>query len=671
MASRLRTPGGRVAGRGSAALIGRIMRDDAPSDISNGRGRAVRATLVGLGIPTVFYFLHLARFHRDGLARLEQSHFAALALALLIGLTWSRIYLYRNRWMDRPGTVAFLCAFLLPLSVKLSADFLIVNSLFDEAFWVCLALCPVAGAVAADNAIKVANRIRTAESRLRRLAGAASDGLWEADLAKDSVYWSESFRRNFGYESPPPGTTMAWFRERIHPDDRAKALSSFESALHSPKTAAWTATFRFLKGEGFYVWVNSKGRIDRSPDGNPLFAYGGVSDISDRIAKERLLESLTHELEDRVRELSAAELRTMRLARAGADGLWTLDYLSGERTWDSAFITSFRFPPATVPPTTTWWVNRIHPDDRTEIQKSFAEAERDPTADAWQKVYRLRRGDDTYAWVMDTGVFERDATGKVLKALGGIVDISDRIKLEDELRAGVERRTRDLAALTRSVTHDLKSPLTSILGYGDLIEASGSITDEKSRERLRHMMRAGERMLFMINDILEQSKGGEASVQLEPVALYRLVEDLRDEFAARFERLGGSLFLPAEPLPEVLSAYAPLYRMLQNLVGNAIKYRRVDVAPEVRVQLQLEGNWLIMSVSDNGVGIKKDNLASLFDFGTRFDESKAEGHGIGLYNVQSIARRLGGDVCVTSTLGQGSTFTVKVPGRLAAPPSTN
>lgn len=629
--------------------------------------REIPATLAGLGIPAGFYAYHMARFHAHEFPHIPPEHYVALALALALGLAWSRIYRMRTQWLRRPGLIAFLCAALLPTSVKLTGDFLVLNSLFDDAFWVGLGISPLVGALAAESATKLATRIRTAEERLRRMADASTDGLWESDFRTGSVYWSESFRRNFGYLEHAPGDTFEWLREHIHHEDRPAAILAFERAMATPSAATWTGTFRFIRGDGLPVWVTSRARFERAPDGTPLFAFGDIQDISDRKARERLLESLTRELQDRIKALSEAEARTLRLARAGSDGLWTLDFESGSLLWDSAFGKAFQYPPDQVGTTLDWWRERLHPEDRPGLEAAFDRAAANPAAESWQYVYRFRRGDGTYAWVMDRCLFERDDLGRPVKAQGGILDISERMKLEEELRRRVEQRTRELAALTRSVTHDLKSPLSGILGYGDLLEASGAVGDPKAKERLRLMLRAAERMQLMIADILEQAKGGEPSTQTEPVDLMQLARDLHDEFSPRVQRLGGHLHLPEGPLPVVLSSYAPLYRILQNLIGNACKYRRDDAPPEVRVSFELRANWLILSVADNGLGIKPENLPTLFDFGARFDTQKAEGHGIGLFNVQTIARRLGGDVSVTSTPGVGSTFTVKVPGRIDMP----
>lgn len=643
------------------------MSDDCPSSFWRSPGREIPATLLGVGVPVLFYGYHHVRFHANGAPGAEAAHYAALAVSVFLGLVWSRIFLIRDRWMSRPGLVAFLAAFLLPVTVKLTGDLLVLNRLFDTTFWFLLAVAPVAGALASESAVKLASRIRTAESRLRRMAAAASDGLWESDFSTQRVFWSESFRRNFFYDAHPPGDTFEWLRERIHPDDREDAALSFDRAVAMPTAADWSGTFRFLRGDGIFVWVLSKARFERAADGAPRFAFGGITDITERKSRERLLESLTRELEERVRELSAAEARTLRLARAGADGLWTLDCENGSLTWDAAFGKAFRYDPGAIETTLAWWSDRIHPDDRDCVSASFSSAEQTATVDTWQHMYRFRRGDSSYAWVMDRGVFERDESGRAVRAFGGMMDISERINLEEELRRRVEQRTRDLAALTRSVTHDLKSPLSSILGYGDLLEASGAVTDPGARERLRLMVRGAERMLLMVNDILEQAKGGEPAVRMDSVDLGLLVRDLRDEFEPRLQRLGGRLILPEGPLPEVISAYAPLYRMLQNLVGNACKYRRDEVVLEIRVGFEIRMNWLLMRVSDNGLGIRPESLPTLFDFGVRFDTEKAEGHGIGLYNVRTIARRLGGDVSVESTPGEGSIFTVKVPGRIDMP----
>lgn len=351
------------------------------------------------------------------------------------------------------------------------------------------------------------------------------------------------------------------------------------------------------------------------------------------------------------------EAKFRRMAAAGSVGLWVLDLKSKQLEWERHYGPAFGYPES-AEHASDFWSSMTHPDDLGRVRASFEAAILDPQAKAWHMVYRFRRADGTYAWVLERCVFERDGAGVGLKAYGGIMDITERMAVEEELRRRVAERTRELVAVTHSVSHDLRSPLSAILGYGDMMLASGALTDPRAVVHLRQIIANAERMGEFINGMLDQT----AEHPREVVDFSELFEDLRSEFNPRILGFGGRLLLSGGTVRCRNLSKIHLYRVLQNLVDNSCKYRNTAVAPEIRVSVESYEGRVVVRVEDNGVGIPREVMPGLFRHGVRGAAvGSIAGHGIGLANVELLVLRMGGVIKVDSVEGEGTIFTIDLP----------
>lgn len=247
----------------------------------------------------------------------------------------------------------------------------------------------------------------------------------------------------------------------------------------------------------------------------------------------------------------------------------------------------------------------------------------------------------------------------------------------EDLQAAVQQRTADLrqALLVANeansakndflarVSHDLRSPLTSINGYAQLLQRMGGRTGQLA-QTIRH---SAEHMQAMVNDLIDFARGdlGEQPI-LQPVYIHRLLDDVATQAAALAQRQGNRFTMTLETeLPPVLLLDAKrLQQMLMNLLENAAKFtRHGQVTLKVAAMLQGGGQMLLrLSVCDTGVGISASDQVRLFEpffRGARTEGVK--GSGLGLSIVQTWAHRLGGTVTVQSVPGQGATFTLRLP----------
>ncbi|MEE2732223.1 MAG: response regulator [Pseudomonadota bacterium] len=233
----------------------------------------------------------------------------------------------------------------------------------------------------------------------------------------------------------------------------------------------------------------------------------------------------------------------------------------------------------------------------------------------------------------------------------------ERLKAESENRA----KTEFLAHLS----HELRTPLSSILGYTDLMlrQAQG-----QQVQQLGVIKRNGHHLLSLLNDVLDLSKieAGKLEMESHPVDLQRLLSDVYQLLRVRADDKNIALRFELPPtLPEeVKTDPTRLRQILLNLLGNAIKFTHEgEVRLQVSVEEQMEVSSLGCKVIDTGVGIEADFLPHLFKPFSQApgaDSNNREGTGLGLAISRQLAQRMGGDIQVESTPGQGSVFTLEV-----------
>jgi len=268
----------------------------------------------------------------------------------------------------------------------------------------------------------------------------------------------------------------------------------------------------------------------------------------------------------------------------------------------------------------------------------------------------LRAADDA-AWSAD----DQDAMFALGRRLGTVADRvrgrrRDQETLEQLLRLDESRR--DLVA---SITHDLKTPLTAISLNTELLESDGRLAEAGSHP-VEAIRRSADRLGNLVDDLLAMARAEEGVSALVEVDLVEMVRDACGHVETDATLRGVTFEMVA---PDVLWAKVDaqaLARVFANLVGNAVKFS----LPRGRVVLDLRriGDVVELRCSDDGIGIPQERLDSLFDLRGRTPDARTQevpGSGIGLAICERIVTRLGGEISVESALGQGSTFTVRIP----------
>jgi PAS domain S-box-containing protein len=308
------------------------------------------------------------------------------------------------------------------------------------------------------------------------------------------------------------------------------------------------------------------------------------------------------------------------------------------------------------------WAEALHPDDRPhalELWKSAVESKA-----PYDVEYRMRRYDGEYRYFAARAVPVLNDDGSVREWVGTCTDIHDRKLAEESIQRYSEelkRSNQELEHFAYVSSHDLQEPLRTLASFAQLLsENYRGRLDSDANEFIAFMVDGAKRMQTLIDDLLSFSRVGTRGKPLAPVACEEVMRAVLDDLEVAITESGAQV--THDPLPEVMGDDVQLRQLLQNLTGNALKFRKPDQPPHVHVSAARSGNGWHFSVRDNGIGIDPGFFDRIFIIFQRLhNRQDYAGTGIGLAVCKKIVERHGGRIWPESDPGQGSTFHFTIP----------
>jgi PAS domain S-box-containing protein len=442
-----------------------------------------------------------------------------------------------------------------------------------------------------------------------------------------------------------------------NPDDRSRVLSMMKT---SGIVKNVEVTIRVKSGAP-KIGLFSVSPIDVS--GSPCWLTT-MTDITDR----KKIESELHEKQSRL-DLA------LQSAHMGA---WHWDIIEDKRYFDVKVCQLLGLNPAEFEGTAEEFFRVVHPDDREILKEALDRTINDDLP--YEPEYRVILPDGSIHYISAHGKLARDDSGRPVKIIGLVGDITEAKEAEIELietnvrleeataRANQMATQAELANIAKSeflanMSHEIRTPMNGIIGMTELL--LDTELNDGQREYAETVRSSGDTLLCLINDILDFSKieAGKLNLEILNFDLQNLIDDLAASMAIQAHEKGLELICGISPDTPLLLRGDPgrLRQILTNLTGNAIKFTHTG---EVVIRVTLESDtadtaMLRFSVRDTGIGIPGDKIGLLFDKFSQVDASTTRqfgGTGLGLAISKQLAGMMDGEIKVKSEEGMGSEF---------------
>lgn len=275
-----------------------------------------------------------------------------------------------------------------------------------------------------------------------------------------------------------------------------------------------------------------------------------------------------------------------------------------------------------------------------------------------------KEGKRTWIETIKTPIY--DDKGEIIGTTGIARDVTERKRVEEErekLTAELARSNAELEQFAYIASHDLREPLRTISGFAQLLERRyrGKL-DKDADEFIAFIVDGATRMQRMIEDLLAYSRIGTRGKPFEKVDLETVLNQTLTNLRVVIEE--SKAVVTHDPLPAVMADPTQMVQLFQNLIANAIKFRKKEEPPRVHISARRKGNEWVFSVRDNGIGIATEDFGRLFQlFQRTLAAREYPGTGIGLAICKKIVERHGGRIWAESEVGKGSTFYFTIPAR--------
>lgn len=291
----------------------------------------------------------------------------------------------------------------------------------------------------------------------------------------------------------------------------------------------------------------------------------------------------------------------------------------------------------------------------------------------WEGEIKNRAKDGTLYWVHTNIIPFMDAEGRPEQYVAVRYEITERKLAEEQLKIyakKLEVSNKELQDFASVAAHDLQEPLRKIQAFSErLTTKAKNLLDPETFDYVDRIQSSAKRMQTLINDLLTYSRVTTKTQPFTKLNLNEVISHVVSDLEIRIEQTQGKV--TTAHLPEITGDPTQIYQLFQNMIGNALKFRKPDVAPVVHIEGQLLENSVLggkafqITVTDNGIGFDEKYLDRIFTIFQRLHgRHEYEGTGIGLAVCRKIVDRHGGIISATSEPGKGARFIVTLPFKI-------
>ncbi|MGU3493295.1 PAS domain-containing sensor histidine kinase [Xanthobacteraceae bacterium A53D] len=502
-------------------------------------------------------------------------------------------------------------------------------------------------------------------------------GMWDWDMARGRMYWSDTMFEILGLERRDELMSFGEIAKLVHPDDGD--LYELAQELAERPGASVDRVFRMRTAKGDFVWLRMRAEVVQQAGEDGPHLIGIAMDVTEaqRMAERTVTADMR--LRDAIESISEAFVlwdshNRLVLCNSKFQSLHELpdDAIVGGTPFD--VIANVGRHPVTRTP--------LKPEDKPEEGSRAFEAQL--SNGRWLKIAERRTKDGGYVSVgTDITPLKRHEerlmdNEKRLMALVAdlrksqqtlehqaqqLAELADSYSIEKNRAEDANRAKSEFLA---NMSHELRTPLNAIIGFSEIMESGmfGPLGSEKYSEYSADIKRSGTFLLDVINDILDMSKieAGRMQLELEDVRVDELVADAMRVMAVKGEEKQLSMTAEIGADKMIRGDRRALKQILLNLLSNAVKF--TPEGGQISVRARVNGGAAVIAIEDTGIGIPRDALDKI---GRPFEQVESQftktykGSGLGLAIAKSLAELHGGAMRIRSTEGVGTTVVVRLP----------
>jgi two-component system cell cycle sensor histidine kinase PleC len=510
----------------------------------------------------------------------------------------------------------------------------------------------------------------TVRSRIDTALNRGRCGLWDWDLARGRIFWSQSMFAILGLQHRDDLMTFGEVSQLVHPDDIK--LYEVAAQLADARTRSIDHEFRMHHASGKWVWLRARCELVQQPGEPGVHLIGIAVDVTEQ---KTLVE-----------RTAAADIRLRDAIETIPEAFVLWDHENRLVLCNSNFQKLHSLPEEAItagsPYETVVAAGRKHvirsklaSEDPTVPGARTFEAQLDDGH--WLQISERRTKDGGYVSVgTDITPLKQhekklvDSERRLMKTVADLQQSQQKLESQaqqlSELAQSAEEANQAKSKFLANMSHELRTPLNAIIGFSEIMGSGmfGALGSDKYREYCRDIHGSGEYLLDVINDILDMSKieAGRLKLDLESVELGRELDDALRVVTTRAQeknldvssKIASDIYLKADR--------RALKQIALNLLSNAVKF--TPEAGRITVRGRLSRGAVVIGIQDSGIGIPREALRKL---GRPFEQVESQltkthhGSGLGLAIAKSLVELHGGVMRIRSTLGVGTTVVVRLP----------
>lgn len=486
------------------------------------------------------------------------------------------------------------------------------------------------------------------ESRFHRLADSMPQLVWTARADGTVDYYNQRYREFAGIrpeQGDNPDSEGPWeWSPVLHPGDVTATVAAWDHAVRTG--TQYEIEHRVHRADGTYRWYLSRGVPMRNAQGEVVRWFGTATDIhAQKMAEEAL---------------RASEMRFRRLVESNIIGVFFAQSGGLITEANDAFLNMVGYSRAEIENGTVFWTDFTQPEV-FERERALLENWALESGSYLHEMEYFRRSGECIPVLVGYAPLDNSHTDYVCFSM----DLSRQKQAERSLAdyaTRLEVSNRELEQFAYSASHDLQEPLRKVQAFASLLEHNaGAQLNEEERDYLMRIGSSAKRMQEMVDSLLSLARITSRPMNFSPSNLDQIVREVLNDLELAVQSSGAQISVGN--LPVIHADPMQIRQLLQNLIGNALKFHHPGQAPVVQISgRSLDDDTVEIRVQDQGIGFAIENLQRIFDPFVRLQARRNyPGTGMGLAICRRIVERHDGQISAESAPGKGSTFIVTLP----------